>query len=156
MVRATGATVSSTPGVALPGESGLDRAGPTTAKARLGVWWPLLLPAGLVSFLGWRPATQGPTTCPFAIVTGVACPLCGGTRAAAALVEGDLSLAWEMHPIIFVVLPAMVYGYYRWLRTRAGHRPISAKAVNRAMTITGLLLLVIWVVRGLTGTLPPV
>ncbi len=156
MVSATEATVSSTPGVTLPGETGLDPAGRTTAWARLGVWWPLLLPAGLVSFLGWRPATQGPTTCPFAIVTGYACPLCGGTRAAAAVLQGDWMLAWRMHPIIFVVLPAMAYSYYRWLRTRAGHPPISAKAVNRAMTVIGLLLLVIWVVRGLTGTLPPV
>lgn len=118
--------------------------------------WPLLVPAGLVSFLGWRPATQGPTTCPFAIVTGVACPLCGGTRAAAALVQGDLSLAWEMHPIIFLVAPLMAYGYVHWLRTRAGHPPISARAVNLGMAVTGALLIAVWVVRGLTGTLPPV
>lgn len=119
--------------------------------------WPLLLPPALFAFLSWGPATQGPTTCPFAIVTGQACPLCGGTRAASALLRGDLDLAWQMHPVIFVVAPLLVLGFVRWLRVRAGSvDPIPPHTVNLALTLLGGALVALWVVRGLTGTLPAV
>lgn len=123
---------------------------------RLAGHWPLTIPPALLAFLAWRPATQGPTTCPFAIITGVACPLCGGTRAAAALVQGNLTAAWEMHPIIFVVAPLGVLAYLRWLRTRNGGPPVSARAVNVTLSLLGIALLGIWIARGMTGTLPPV
>ena len=48
-------------------------------------WAPLAAPPLLLAFLAWKPAATGPTICPFALATGHACPLCGGTRAAAAL-----------------------------------------------------------------------
>jgi hypothetical protein len=119
--------------------------------------WPLLVPPALFAFLSWGPATQGPTTCPFAIATGQACPLCGGTRAASALLEGDLVLAWQMHPIIFVVAPLLVLGFVRWLRVRAGKvAPLSSRTTNLAVAALGVAFLAVWLVRGLTGTLPPV
>lgn len=126
----------------------------TAAKARA---WPLLLPPALFAFLSWGPATQGPTTCPFAIITGQACPLCGGTRAASALLRGDIDLAWQMHPVIFVAAPLLVLGFVRWLRVRAGTvDPIPPRTVNLALTLLGGALVALWVVRGLTGTLPQV
>jgi len=126
----------------------------TSVKVRQ---WPWLLPPALFAFLSWGPATQGPTTCPFAIVTGQACPLCGGTRAASALVRGDLDLAWQMHPVIFVAAPLFVLGFVRWLRVRNGTTaPLPARTVNLALTVLGAALVALWVARGLTGTLPPV
>lgn len=126
----------------------------TSAPAR---HWPLLLPPALFAFLSWGPATQGPTTCPFAIVTGQACPLCGGTRAASALLRGDLELAWQMHPIIFVVAPLLVLGFVRWMRVRAGSiDPLPARTVNLLLLAVGGVMATLWVIRAVTGTLPPV
>ncbi len=43
--------------------------------------------------------------CPFALASGHPCPTCGVTRAAGALVHGDLAAAWSLQPLAFVVLP---------------------------------------------------
>lgn len=37
--------------------------------------------------------------CPFFVVTGHPCPLCGGTRAYAAMWQGDLAAAARHHPL---------------------------------------------------------
>lgn len=56
---------------------------------------------------------------------GMVCPLCGGTRAMAALMHGDLAGAWHYNPIAFVVVlgalgfvARLVLGLItgRWLR----------------------------------------
>ncbi len=118
---------------------------------------PLAIPPALVAFLSWSPATQGPTTCPFALVTGHACPLCGGTRAAAALMRGDPAAAWSLHPLIFVVAPLLIAGYVRWWGVREGRlRPLPSGTVNRIVAILIGLFVTVWLVRAVTGTLPPV
>ncbi len=117
----------------------------------------MTLPPALVGFLSWGPATQGPTTCPFALATGHACPLCGGTRAATALMRLDAPLAWEMHPLIYLMIPLMVAGYVRWIGVRAGRwRPLPPAGVNRMVMVIIGLFVAAWIVRALTGTLPPV
>jgi len=42
---------------------------------------------------------HGPILCPFRLLTGHPCPLCGSTRALAALCSGDFSSAWHLNPI---------------------------------------------------------
>lgn len=43
---------------------------------------------------------QSPTrlACPFLALTGLPCPLCGGTHACAALVQGEWAQAWAANP----------------------------------------------------------
>lgn len=124
---------------------------------RLRGEWPVLTPAFLLAFLFWKPATQGPTTCPFALITGHACPLCGGTRAAAAMFKGDMTLAWAMHPLVFLIVPLMIAGWVRWLGVRSGRRqPLSVRTINQITAGLGVLFLALWIVRGLSGTLPPI
>ena len=43
--------------------------------------------------------------CPFALVTGLPCPGCGMTRAALALLGGELTRAVELHPLSPVLVP---------------------------------------------------
>jgi hypothetical protein len=108
-----------------------------------------------VAFLAWPPAGAGPTICPFALVTGLACPLCGGTRAAAALLHGDLAAAWAFHPLVFVVVPVMVVLWFGWLRS--SRDPSRAPMLNnRVVVALGAAFLVVWIVRLTAGTLPPV
>ncbi len=101
------------------------------------------------------PLVSGPTICPFAIVTDHACPLCGGTRALAALVRGDVTEAWLMHPIIFLVVPLLAWAAGVWASNGRLGRP-TATTTNRIVTVLGALTLVIWIVRLISGTLPPI
>lgn len=120
-------------------------------------WAPLMAPPVLLALLMVAPAGTGPTICPFAIVTGHACPLCGGTRAASALVRGDTAAAWELHPLIFMLAPLAVVGWITWLGvTREWWKAPSPTTINRVTLGIGLTALALWIVRAATGSLPPV
>ena len=55
-------------------------AGPAATLAGVAVAW------AAVAVL--RPADSGPTPCPWRNLTGLDCPFCGATRAAASLAQG--------------------------------------------------------------------
>lgn len=57
-----------------------------------GLGWPLAMAA-----TPYWVGLQGPSICGFLAVTGWPCPLCGGTRACAALVQGDVLLAMTIN-----------------------------------------------------------
>ena len=42
--------------------------------------------------------------CPVRLLTGVSCPGCGMTRALFALLKLDFSLAFEMHPLVLLLI----------------------------------------------------
>jgi hypothetical protein len=42
--------------------------------------------------------------CPFRMITGWDCPLCGGTRMGAALLHGDVAAAFAFNPLAFIGL----------------------------------------------------
>lgn len=114
---------------------------------------PLVAIAALLSV----PVASGPTICPFALATGMACPGCGLTRACASLIRGDVSGALTFHPLVLVVGAwAMGFGVNR-LRIRRGHPPLlSERTTNRLITLTGIALIATWGIRIVSGTLPPV
>jgi len=61
--------------------------------------WPLALGiAPVLVALGDVPL------CAFRQLTGRPCPLCGGTRACAALAEGNLLVAWQANPGLLPLL----------------------------------------------------
>ena len=66
-----------------------------TAAAVAGLWCACAIPAAVLI---------GGTSCPLYGLTGLPCPLCGTTRAAAALLHGDVPAALAMHPLIFLIL----------------------------------------------------
>jgi len=48
--------------------------------------------------------------CPFHAAAGLLCPGCGGTRAIAALLHGDLRAAWRWNPLVAGLVPfALAY-----------------------------------------------
>jgi Protein of unknown function (DUF2752) len=103
------------------------------------------------------PTDDGPTFCPIALFTGVACPGCGMTRAAAALLKGDIAGAIRYHPLVFVVGAQLIAAWVWYLLRRSGKaRPMSQAAVNVMLTMTLVLLVAVWVARLVAGTLPPV
>ena len=65
----------------------------------------LVEPAGQVVFL----------RCWLNEMTGLRCPGCGGTRAVHALLNGDLTRAWRLNPLVVTALPFAAWWCLRGL-----------------------------------------
>ncbi|NND85273.1 MAG: DUF2752 domain-containing protein [Acidimicrobiia bacterium] len=92
---------------------------------------------------------SGPTICPFALGTGVACPLCGLTRSTLMLFRGDVASSLAFHPltipIVLVLLAVWLWPTARWAEA----------TMAKAAGVTAALV-VVWGVRLAAGTLPPI
>jgi len=112
---------------------------------------------GAAALLAINPTDQGSTICPIALLTGVACPGCGMTRAASALLRGNIGLALDYHPLIPLLVVLVVGGWVWSLLRRAGKvEPIPNRVLNLVLIGTGVSLAAVWILRYASGTLPPV
>ena len=109
-------------------------------RLAVGLAWPVAMaatPLWLTSRLSLG--------CGFLALTGLPCPLCGGTRACAALVQGDWAAAWAANPgavgllgvLALLALQWVVEGGVGWRRTRPW--PWAGAAAAR-WALAGLLL----------------
>ena len=115
---------------------------------------PLLAVAALLAV---NPTDDGPTICPIAFMTGVACPGCGMTRAASALLRGDVDTALGYHPLIPLIVALAIAGWAWAMLGRAGKvGPIPHRVVNLVLIGVGVSLVAVWLLRFASGTLPPV
>jgi hypothetical protein len=119
-------------------------------------WLPLLPVAVFGALTLFTPTDDGPTLCPFALITGTACPGCGMTRAFAWLLRGDLSSAMTYHPLAPLVAAELLLIGGWWLARRMGRAPDLGRLASVVMAATAVLLLSVWIVRWASGTLPPV
>ena len=88
--------------------------------------------------------------------TGLGCPGCGMTRAFAWLLRGDLSQALTYHPLApLIALELLLLGGW-WLARRFGRAPELGRLGTAVLAVTAALLLLVWIVRWASGTLPPV
>ncbi|CAN5157486.1 hypothetical protein BH20VER2_BH20VER2_18640 [soil metagenome] len=69
-----------------------------------------LLVSGAAGLLGaaWLALRLPWPRCTFLAVTGLPCLTCGATRSAAAFLQGDLALAWQWNPLVFLGICAVV------------------------------------------------
>lgn len=137
-------------------------------------WWAtgLGLVALFLALAFWDPAVAGgPDLCLFHRATGVACAACGLTRAAAALAQGRFAESWRWHPLFAFVAAEAALFWLAWgvalrrarptgllphLPQTPGSPELSALRglAPKAAIATGVLLLLVWLVRFATGTLP--
>lgn len=96
---------------------------------------------------------DGPTLCPFALVTGLACPLCGMTRAFIHLVRGDFGDAVAYHPLVLLIVALVIA--VAIVRTTGRRWPSFARGLPAVIGLSAVFV-VTWVLRLATGTLPPV
>ncbi len=125
------------------------------------VWRDRLVLAAPIAVLGLLasigPEGTGVTICPFALITGMACPGCGMTRAASSLLRGHFSTAVGYHPLVPLIAVLAIGGWAWFLLRRSGRvEPIPTRWVNTILIGTGVMLLGVWAARLLSGTLPPV
>ncbi len=115
--------------------------------------WTVAATVGAVSLA----ASTGATTCPVYLTTGVPCPGCGMSRAGVSLVKGDVAGAFDMHPLIFVVALLAIVGAVILVLPHNTRTKLWQK-MERFMVPFSILfaasLILVWVVRFITGTLP--
>jgi hypothetical protein len=132
-----------------------DRTSPAVLASHRNLWivgtaMAFVVAAALLAF--------GPgdgSTCLFRAGTGVACPGCGMTRATAALLRGDWATMWRMHPLAAVVAAEglAVWAFWGWT-VFVRRRRVDETVMLYLLVVNTALLVVVWVVRLVTRTLP--
>ena len=127
-------------------------------SARQHLHWLAIAPAAVFGLMTMAsPSDDGPTICPMALLTGVACPGCGMSRAIAWMFRGDLERSVGYHPlaplVVIIGVVAVVWALGR--RLRGWRRPRPA-VLNRGLVVLAALLMEVWISRLASGTLPPV
>lgn len=78
---------------------------------RLRLALPLLLAYAVAAQLLFQ------TICPFAILTGFACPACGMTRAVLLMLSGKLTAALSLHPLAPFWIAYLLYlAFFRYVK----------------------------------------
>jgi Mg/Co/Ni transporter MgtE len=126
--------------------------------ARQHLPWLAIAPAAVLGLMTMAsPSDDGPTICPVALLTGVACPGCGMSRAIAWIFRGDIERAVGYHPlaplVVMIVVTAVLWALGRRLR---GWRRPSTAVLNSGLVVLAALLMAVWIARLASGTLPPV
>ncbi len=99
----------------------------------------VLAAVGIGVLLVVDPARQAVTPpCPYRTLLGIACPGCGLTRAAHALLHGDWTRAFSLNPWAFVAAPAAVA--FTWL-----HALPEAAGARRARSVIAWTMLALTV-----------
>lgn len=112
-----------------------------TAAAVAGAW-------AAVAMVG--PERLLPVPCPLLAVTGIACPFCGGIRAAHALAHGDFIVAAGYNLVVVAAIPLATAWWLWWLVRRARGEPAPLAALpGRVVVIAAAVLLVFAVARNL-------
>ena len=111
------------------------------------------LPGGLIVLRALtlpRNSPGLPDLCPLHRITGLWCPLCGGTRATRELMHGDLWAAMGYNPFALVLEVVVMVLVARWLLAwlRGQRRPL---VTGREGILLGVALAVFAVVRNLPG-----
>jgi hypothetical protein len=112
-------------------------------RASLTLAWPLALAgAPFLLTLGHVPL------CAFRQLSGQPCPLCGGTHACAALVEGNFAQAWAANPGLMPLLAiAAVHSAQLAYEAWRGRRMVRWRVPTSAWQAGGVFLLGAWVLR---------
>lgn len=93
--------------------------------------------------------------CPFKLITGWDCPLCGGTRMGASLMHGNVSTAFHYNPLALIGLTGLGLGWLVLLAQRAGLIKRRFPALSRrSRRVIGVAVLVVVVAFTVARNLP--
>lgn len=132
-----------------------DRHDPGTRRERLSA--PVLLAgavlgASLVLHLRDPHQSGSYGFCPWLVLTGTACPGCGGLRAVNDLTRGDLAAAASSNLLLVGSIPLLLVLWGGWFRARwQGVRFGGDRGRLRWVVVLGVVTAVFWVVRNLPG-----
>jgi hypothetical protein len=132
-----------------PAPSGASR------STALAVWLggALVAAATAIWLLALGPGET--TICLLRNWTSVPCPGCGVTRSIAALLRGDIALAFRLHPLAPIAAAEAAIVWAAWGVTLARHgRGLDEWLLARLLAANLVAFVALWIVRAATGTLP--
>ncbi|MBE5984300.1 DUF2752 domain-containing protein [Lacrimispora sp. AGF001] len=88
------------------------------------------------------------SVCIFHSLTGLYCPGCGGTRAVRTLLQGDLRMSVQYHPLVlYTVIAVLAEGIIRFISKKRKH-PLDHKKRERILILIGAAIVVInWIFK---------
>jgi len=88
------------------------------------------------------------SVCIFHSLTGLYCPGCGGTRAVRTLLQGDLRMSVQYHPLVlYTVIAVLSEVIIRFLSKKRKH-PLDHKKRERILILIGAAIVVInWIFK---------
>lgn len=88
------------------------------------------------------------SVCIFHSLTGLYCPGCGGTRAVRTLLQGDLRMSVQYHPLVlYTVIAVLAEVIIRFLSKKRKH-PLDHKKRERILILIGDAIVVInWIFK---------
>ena len=119
-------------------------------SSREPLWWVLaLLAAAAIArlMMQWKVVLPA---CNFKRLTGLPCPLCGGTRAMRSLADLDFGTAFHFNPLVVLAAFAILVWFAFWSLDRFRERPVLPRIKSRLRRwpvwwIVGGLVLANWV-----------
>lgn len=136
-------------------EFGSGPVGSWIRRSLVSPWRVGLLAVVAVLLVDAGGTDEGAGVCVFRRCTGGYCPGCGLTRSARHLTRAEVGAAWSDHPFVVLLaiqglVAAALYASFRRLRERL----LSVRTVAIVASANGVLLLSIWVVRLIDGSIP--
>jgi hypothetical protein len=86
--------------------------------------------------------------------SGIACPACGLTRAAGLAASGRFGASFAAHPLFALLAVEVAAGWWLWGERLRGRGERAARLVLPIVLATAALLVLVWLVRLASGTLP--
>jgi len=129
---------------------GLQEADRSGAAGIAGLRVPAAVGAlalGITAVAAWHdPYLSGAYLgCPFYLLTGMYCPICGSTRALYDLAHLNLSAAWGMNPLFVLVVPLLVVTWLRWsVRSWRGGVGTGFRPLSPRRALVGLVVLLVF------------
>ena len=109
-------------------------------------WWAGAVVAGSAYLLVNDPA-KGHTflPCPFRTMTGLDCPMCGATRATAALLRGHVGTALGYNVLWVALIPLVVWAWVTELRGgwATSRHPFRRRWFGIALVVVAVLFAVV-------------
>lgn len=114
-------------------------------------WQIALIPIGAAIALWYIDPSQVTwlPKCPLNQMTGLYCPGCGITRASHQLLRGHLLAALALNPLVFLIVPVLLYSLYIELSNALGYQHAWPRAFLRWKWAFPLLLALFGVVRNI-------
>ncbi|ERJ58428.1 DUF2752 domain-containing protein [Sphingobacterium paucimobilis] len=90
--------------------------------------------------------------CPVKAITGLDCPGCGGQRAAHSLLNGDVRQAFMENPLLPLLIPYLILGFYLQIIPQPTNGELKLKKVlygQSAILILGIILFIFTILRNI-------